>query len=138
MSYRCPNRAAYNNDSMRRILTIALLLAFGSPMVAPVFAATADPEASLPACCRSHGVHHCAMMHMRSAAADPAFQAPPCPFYPTALALVQVANAFLCSSPNLSAAYSRDRTSLIAAPCRAATVFTVSSNLKRGPPNPLT
>jgi len=32
---------------------------YAEPLVA---AATNDPEANLPACCRKHGKHHCAMM----------------------------------------------------------------------------
>ena len=32
---------------LRRILAITLLIAFGSPLVAPLMAATADPQASL-------------------------------------------------------------------------------------------
>jgi hypothetical protein len=46
---------------MRRLLTILLLAAFGLPVVAPALALGQDPDAHLPACCRRHGAHHCAM-----------------------------------------------------------------------------
>lgn len=45
---------------MRRLLSISLLLLLTLPIVSPLFAATAS-EASLPACCRRNGKHHCAM-----------------------------------------------------------------------------
>jgi hypothetical protein len=119
---------------MRRALAIALLIAFSSPLVVPLFAATRDPEASLPACCRRHGKHHCSMM-MAMLATDrgPAFQAPPCPFYPTATTPPRLATASLSTS--LPPVIGALRTSAPLAPTpRRAHGFTVSSNLKRGPP----
>jgi len=44
---------------MRRTLSIFLVLFFG---LGPVAAALhAEEDAGLPACCRRHGAHHCAM-----------------------------------------------------------------------------
>jgi hypothetical protein len=119
----------------RRILAITLLIAFGSPLVAPLLAATGDPEASLPPCCRSHGKHHCAMMHrmMLAASSGPAFQAPPCPFYPTPATPVRIA-ASLAAPVNLLVAQLRDLAPLAATPRRAARTFAPSANPKRGPP----
>ena len=51
-------------DSVRRILSILLLVFFGLPVVAPLLAMTTDAEAGLPACCRRNGAHHCSMMNM--------------------------------------------------------------------------
>ena len=120
---------------MRRFLAIALLIAFGSPLVAPLFAATADPEASLPACCRSHGKHHCAMMHrMMASSSGPALQAPPCPFYPAALTLPRLATASLVVAPQASIEIRRDRATLPAVGLQAARTLSASANLKRGPP----
>lgn len=45
---------------MRRLLSISLLLLLTLPIVSPLFAATAS-EASIPACCRRNGKHHCDM-----------------------------------------------------------------------------
>jgi hypothetical protein len=115
------------------MLAITLLIAFGSPLVLPLFAATADPEASLPACCRSHGAHHCAMMHMRSPLNGPAFQAPPCPFFPTATTPLRIAAASLAAPLRLSVEQLRDPAPLAPSP-RRARIFTTSANLKRGPP----
>jgi hypothetical protein len=120
---------------MRWFLAIALLIAFGSPLVAPLFAATVDPEASLPACCRSHGKHHCAMMHlMLAASGGPALQAPPCPYYPTAFTPPRLATAFLVVAPKVSAEIRRDRATLPAIGRLAVRTFIPSANLKRGPP----
>ena len=94
---------------MRRVLAITLLIAFASPLIVPLFAATADPEASLPPCCRSHGKHHCAMMHMMLGAnRGPAFTTPPCPLYPTAINLPAVATAIAdCRATALGGTYAR-------------------------------
>ncbi|MGA1981029.1 MAG: hypothetical protein ABSG84_01040 [Acidobacteriaceae bacterium] len=119
----------------RRILAITLLIAFGSPLVAPLLAATADPEASLPPCCRSHGMHHCAMMHrMLMASSGPVFSAPPCPFYPTPATPVRTATASLAAPAHLSVAQLRSFARLAATPRRVARTFAPSANLKRGPP----
>jgi hypothetical protein len=120
---------------LRRILAITLLLAIGSALAAPVFAATADPEAALPACCRSHGTHHCAMQHTTLAASDgPVFQSPPCPHYPTAFTPLRTATASLSAAPGASIEIHRDRTALVQVSRPAAGNFASSSNLKRGPP----
>jgi hypothetical protein len=120
---------------MRRFLAIALLIAFGSPLVAPLFAATADPEASLPACCRSHGKHHCAMIHMMIASSGgPALHAPPCANYPGALTLPRLAAGSLIVAPQFSIEIRRDRATLSAVERNPARTFVPSANLNRGPP----
>jgi hypothetical protein len=121
---------------LRRILAITLLIAFGFPLVAPAFAATTDPEASLPACCRSHGAHHCAMLHsiLLALAAKPAFVPPPCPFYPTRATPVNTATASLLIAQPLSATLFRTLAILPATPRRTPRIVLASANLKRGPP----
>jgi hypothetical protein len=49
---------------MRRALSILLVLLFGAGPLS--FAFTANDETSLPACCRRHGAHHCAMDDQRA------------------------------------------------------------------------
>jgi hypothetical protein len=70
---------------MRRALSILLTLAFGFGPLA--FAIGYDDGASLPACCRRHGAHHCAMgTDTRSGSSSedtPALTAPShCPLFP--------------------------------------------------------
>ena len=114
------------------------MLVFISPLVLPLFAATADPEASLPACCRSHGKHHCAMMHwMLMASSGPSFTAPPCPLYPTAAAPVRIVNAFFSASPPPSVELCRD-TSPPALASLCFRTIALTSQFTRGPPTRLT
>ena len=65
---------------MRRALSTLLLLVFSLPVVAPPFI-SADVESALPACCRRHGAHHCALSNL-SVAVSSHFQAiaPTCPY----------------------------------------------------------
>src|SRR5258708_3320183 len=112
---------------MRRILAITLLLAFGWPLVAPLFAATSDPQASLPACCRLHGAHHCTMTASPGTETGPAFKAPPCPFYPAAISPVRIADASLASSLPPSAEPIHQLAQPPQAPHRART-FSLSAN----------
>jgi len=115
------------------MLAITLLIAFGFPLVLPLYAATADSESNLPACCRSRGAHHCAMVHLiLGAPAGPAFQAPPCASYP-APTVPRVATASQISAPP-SVDFRRDLAPLAALPRRAASSISFSANLKRGPP----
>jgi hypothetical protein len=120
---------------MRRALAITLLIALASPLAPPVLlAATRDPEASLPACCRRHGAHHCAMMAAMLRALDrPTFVAPPCPFYPSPATPPQSATASLNALPSLAVDHLRASAPPAPDPCPAHS-FTASSNLKRGPP----
>lgn len=78
---------------MRRLLAISLLLLFSFPLVSPLFALSANPDANLPACCRRNGTHHCHLnMQQASATAgrDAVFATPSkCPFYPGAATLVR-------------------------------------------------
>ena len=121
---------------LRRMLAITLLIAFGFPLVAPAFAATADPEASLPSCCRSHGAHHCAMMHtlLPARSGQPAFVPPPCPFYPAATTVPRLADATLASPPAVANTLPRTPATVAAAPRRTILTFLPSANLTRGPP----
>ena len=119
---------------LRRILAITLLIAFGFPLVAPAFATTPNSEASLPACCRSHGAHHCAMLHMLGASSSPSLNAPPCPFYPAPSTTPRTASASLTASLRLTTQQNRALAPLPATPRRAVRTFLASANLKRGPP----
>jgi hypothetical protein len=120
---------------MRRLLAVALLLAFTSPLVLPLFAATVDPEASLPACCRRHGHHHCAMMMAMLAAMNhPTFSAPPCPLYPTAATPVRTAPAYFAALPSLSVELRRELAPPTATP-RRAKLNLAPTRFTRGPPS---
>lgn len=88
---------------MRRFLSIALILLFWMGPLTAVFAANSD-ESGLPACCRRHGAHHCAMSEETAAAlaaenSGPIFRAPSrCPFFPHSLAVLSGFTAGLISA----------------------------------------
>lgn len=77
---------------MRRLVSITLLLMFGFPLTAPLFALGSTTESRLPACCRIHGKHHC-MMSMEELEAllnGEHFTSEPtkCPLFPKAVSPV--------------------------------------------------
>jgi hypothetical protein len=112
------------------------MLVFISPLVLPLFAATSDPEASLPACCRRHGKHHCnmtMMMAMLAASSGPALTTPPCPFYPAAATPVRIVTAYFAAPLQPLVEPLRNPAPPAPTFLRARTL-TTSSNYTRGPP----
>jgi hypothetical protein len=71
---------------MRRALSIFLVMFFGLGPLSTML--QADDEVRLPACCRRHGAHHCAMpdgalTRMVASTDRPVLSAPShCPYYP--------------------------------------------------------
>jgi hypothetical protein len=123
---------------MRRLLAITLLIAFFAPSAAPsLAAATADPEAGLPSCCRSHGAHHCAMRHwmLRQTDSRAPLAAPaPCPFYPVAAMAPQTVSYALGTVPQFATRFHRAAAPHVEPP-RAAHRFAISVLTTRGPPD---
>jgi hypothetical protein len=77
--------------TLRKLVAILLLAAFGLPFAPQLFAATGQSESNLPACCRRNGKHHCMMsMAERHEVANtkPEFRAPldKCPYAPATVA----------------------------------------------------
>jgi hypothetical protein len=125
---------------MRRVLAITLLIALAAPLAQPILADSVDADSQLPACCRRHGKHHCSMRMadmmrmMADANSAPAFEAPPCPFYPAPATVPTFATASLRTALPPRAELLRTPTPLAPANTRPAQTFTASANLKRGPP----
>jgi hypothetical protein len=87
--------------TMRRLLAILLLAAFGLPTVAPLLAQTQDPDSNLPACCRRNGTHHCALSMAAQSSNAPTVAAR-CPVFPQHTAVANLAPAaFLATHPNI-------------------------------------
>jgi hypothetical protein len=113
------------------------MIVFTSPFVLPFFTATSDPEASLPACCRRHGKHHChmtmEMMAMLAASSGPVWTAPPCPLYPAAATPVRIVTAYFAVVLPPSVEFRRD--SVPPAPALLnASALAIASQSTRGPP----
>jgi hypothetical protein len=119
--------------TMRRLLSILLLAAFGLPVVAPVLALGQDLEANLPVCCRRNGTHHCGMMGMERDSGAPTFSAR-CSSFPQQSAPAPTLKrvAFIVTQPLL-----RLPLTTLTTPARAETQRRISrerSRQTRGPP----
>ena len=75
-------RLAYHEWQMRRGFSILLLALLALAPVLPAFSGGEDSR--LPACCRRHGAHHCAMrMALARHATEPGWNSPAhCPCWP--------------------------------------------------------
>jgi hypothetical protein len=126
---------------VRRFAAILMLAMLGAFYAVPlVHAVSSDPESDLPACCRRHGKHHCAMMdqYLRlKASGKPTFNVPPehCPFYPQGLP--QTWAPFVAALlPARGAAYTALQ-SRPACPAQTQARYRISfdrTRQKRGPP----
>jgi hypothetical protein len=96
----------YHSFQVRRGFSILLVLIFLLGPLATLPAASED--ASLPACCRRNGEHHCAMAMQGMAAAtpvpagaSPVLQAPlQCPYYPHSAVRNAPVHAVAVTFPN--------------------------------------
>ncbi|MDR3773006.1 MAG: hypothetical protein P4L26_06635 [Terracidiphilus sp.] len=123
---------------MRRVLSILLVLSFSLGPLAAML--EAGDDARLPACCRRHGTHHCAMstsmvsMLAEAAPGRSVLTAPAtCPAFPGSLAAIAPA-------PQALAAASTSLPALLALPYSAAAlhvsaqVSQICTRAGRGPP----
>jgi hypothetical protein len=128
----------YHELQMRRALSISLILFFGfGPLAAPL---GASDDAGLPACCRRHGAHHCAMsMSMAAAIMDTApgkaiFTTPAaCPEFPGAPAATTASQAMTAESVGLPGLLVQPHTPQAAR--AAARLSQIRTRAGRGPPN---
>ncbi|HTB96421.1 MAG TPA: hypothetical protein VK716_05400 [Terracidiphilus sp.] len=123
---------------MRRLFSLVLVLFFGLGPLAPALAGQDDTN--LPACCRRHGAHHCAMSgdtpFQQAESPAPSFTAPShCPRYPAHLA-ANLAPAFGLIAFHASPA-SSSRTHRIPSLQSSPLVLTIPQLSSRGPPTSL-
>jgi hypothetical protein len=121
---------------MRRLLASALVLAFFSPLIAPVFTASVI-EVDLPACCRRNGKHHCVMYRMAMGWAPWPYRTvqDKCPYSPFAHLSVLLFHGYFSPERTASAAHSAV---LAARVPQAEAGYRISfsrSRQKRGPPD---
>jgi|SRR5580658_7627566 hypothetical protein len=123
---------------MRRALSISLILFFGLGPLAATLGASDD--AGLPACCRRHGAHHCAMsmrmaaMMAETASGKPVFTAPlTCPYFPGYIAATTSVMQALTPAPvNLPDLLAQPHTPQAAR--AAARLSQTRTRAGRGPP----
>jgi len=122
---------------MRRAIAFSMLLLFSWTLMAPLFAPDAD--ASLPACCRRHGKHHCNMGAMAGQThGQRGFTtvAEKCPCRPSSASAVHSPNF----KPEASGLLYAEVVSHPARAPQTEALYRLSllrSHQKRGPPTPL-
>ena len=122
---------------MRRTLCILLILSYWLGPLAELLPANA--ESRLPACCRRHGAHRCAisaaMAALAASGSRPSVAAPShCPYYPGSMAAATEPDQALAASPAglpvlLAKAHS------FAASRAAARLSQIRTRAGRGPPS---
>ena len=130
----------YEESTMSRALSIFLILLFWLGPLAAILPANA--ESRLPACCRRHGAHHCAMsMGMAAVMAEAApgrvFLVAPstCPAFPGPTAATTSApHALIASSVGMPALLAHPHTPV--AGRAAARLSQIRTRAGRGPPSP--
>jgi hypothetical protein len=123
---------------MRRAFSIFFVLLFGLGPVAATL--NAEQDSGLPACCRRHGTHHCAMSARmaaaiaESASSQPIITAPAtCPFFPGYTAETASApQALAASTVNLPSLLAQSHSP--AAGRAAARLSKIRTRASRGPP----
>lgn len=128
------------NGTVRRLLSITLLLLFSLPLISPVLALAASSDANLPACCRRNGAHHCFMKihHAESSGQRTSVSAIPrtCPAYPAIVTSVRHGElAFYTASLIVAEIVSHPSVKAQTQP--RARVALDRSRRKRGPPTDL-
>jgi len=129
----------YYLSQMRRVFPILLILVFSLGPLLPTLGASEDTR--LPACCRRHGAHHCAMpsrvADMMSKAGKPAFTAPAsCPAFPRSSDATPPGQQALAAAPPSLPVLLAQMHSPVAARA-AARVSQIRTRAGRGPPETL-
>lgn len=86
------------NRNVRRLLAITLMVLFGLPAVAPLFALEGTAELSLPICCRKNGAHHCTQRAFSPTVSDGTAirsSRQPCHAYPATVTPIRQNQVFL-------------------------------------------
>ena len=137
-----PSKPQISRQGMRRLCALFLLVLSVCPWLLVFSSSSAMAEASLPACCRTHGKHKCLTrlaMHRDTAStsADPLVSqiSEHCPYNPfwTATAHTQ---PFGQPEEDIRWTGHSSEPSLIAIPIQPSTSFSSRANSKRGPPSP--
>jgi hypothetical protein len=121
---------------MRRALAIILLAGFSFPLIAPLFA-SGPSEASLPACCRRNGKHHCMMtsaMTGETSSRDRSV-AEKCPYSPLAGLALMLPHALAAAHRPIAAAGSAGQAAAVRDALAGYRISADRTRRKRGPPS---
>lgn len=117
---------------MRRALAIFLLVGFSLPLIAPLLASTPS-EASLPACCRRDGQHHCMMLGQGSP--QDRTVAPKCPFAPFASRSLMAPHAIAAGHRPIASAGMAGLGVIVREALAGYRISADRTRQKRGPPS---
>jgi len=125
------------NCTVRRVLTLTLLLLFGLPLSSPVLALTAASDANLPACCRRNGAHHCTRIpqspHLSGSEVSLSAIPQRCPAYPAAVTPIRHGDLSFQAASLIFAEIVSHPTIKLQTEARARVALDLSRQ-KRGPP----
>ena len=122
---------------MRRALATLLLVVFSLPLIAPALASTPD-DAQLPACCRRHGKHHCAMYREMGRMPSPfVVISEKCPYTPFGHAPFVVPHPLAAPTRHALALAAPGPAALVRAAEAGYRISADRTRHKRGPPQPL-
>jgi hypothetical protein len=137
-----PMYAQMRREGMRRLCALFLLLLCTAPGWLAFSSLDSISEASLPACCRTHGKHKCFMRFRTEQGAALKFGAAaisqvsePCP-YNLALTTTVCSNFFFQLTKDISWTGFADSAPVVAVATRLYISLRSGANCKRGPPSP--
>jgi len=120
---------------MRRAISLSLMMLFSWMLIAPLLAP--DAEASLPACCRRNGKHHC-MMHgmvrLKAKGSGLASVSEKCPCLPDSTGVIHSAKFLPETARQFYTAVVDQTTSAPETPV-SFRITSLRSHQKRGPPS---
>jgi hypothetical protein len=132
-----------SREGMRRLCALFLLLLSVGPWLVAISSSDAISEASLPACCRTHGKHKCLMRFTRdegavssSGGATASQVSERCPYNPTFTTTAH-SDPFGQPEKNIFRVGLGSTSSLMAMATRPCMSFPSRANCKRGPPSPV-
>jgi hypothetical protein len=137
-----PSKPQISQQGLRRLCALFLLVFSVGPWLLVFSSSDAITDASLPACCRTHGKHKCltrlAMQRdTASTSAEPAVSqiSEHCPYNPISTATAHN-DPFGQPAKDIRWTWPSSAPSLISIPIQPSTSFSSRANSKRGPPSP--
>jgi hypothetical protein len=127
---------------LRKLLAILLLAVFAAPLASSLFALMPRSEASLPACCRRAGMHHCTQMAEQDSQPTDhrhvSVVQEKCPCCPAVLSLGSVTTLLASPSAPLLLTMLQGQSAIVAQAEVSQRIAHDRARGKRGPPSFLT
>jgi hypothetical protein len=119
---------------MRRVWSALLVLVFSLPLIAPALVSAPD-DSQLPACCRRHGKHHCAMnMEVGNIPSGFHVVSEKCPYSPFARPLLMLPYAFALNNAPAALRQAAGSAAIVREAEAGYRISADRTRHKRGPP----